>query len=181
MPGFTGPLTGPDNTRTAQGSIPVSAIANQQSDQEEQAPEKLTVFMSHIRTPDERILRSPSRQPASWPPSVCRGGWHGRSPDPFRRPLPESRTMRWVPPLYGERFIPGGEGPKPPGKTRLRRSSFSFEPLDKTVRWLRRTEWVDRFEHRLASRGRGGGVRGIAYLISALWRGLRSCRRLGGG
>jgi hypothetical protein len=178
MPRFTGPMTDPmagqNNTRIAQGSVPASAIANQQSDQEDEASKKLTVFRSHIRAPDERILRSPSRQPASWPPSVCRAGWHGRSPDPFRRPLPESRTMRWVPRLSGVESNPGDDGPKPPGKTRLRRSSFSFEPLDKTGGLLRRTEWADRFERRLASRGRGESMRGTAGFIATLWRGLRS-------
>jgi hypothetical protein len=39
---------------------------------------------------------------------------------------------------------------------------------------LRRTEWADRFEHRLASRGRGRSVRGIAEQVSTLWRGFRS-------
>jgi hypothetical protein len=61
MPGFTGPMTGPSNTRIARGSIPASAIASEQSDQEEEASERPMVFVSHIRAPDERILRSPSR------------------------------------------------------------------------------------------------------------------------
>lgn len=140
------------------------------------SPKRLRLFLLSACERDPRGVRCPTLISASCPPSVWTADWNGRSPARVGRPLLESQTMRGVSHLYGEGSIPGDFGPMLPGKTRLRRSSFPFGPLDKTVEARRHKDWADRSERRLGSRGRSRRGRETEETLNTLWRGFRSRR-----
>jgi len=161
--------------------MPAPGIDDRRPDQEDESPKRLRLFLLSVCEPHPRGVRCPCRISASCPPSVWTADWTGRFPVRGGRPLPESQTMRGVSHLCGEGSIPGDEGPMPPGKTRFRRSSFPFEPHDKTVESRRHIEWAVQSEHRLASRGRASRRRETEESIVTLRRGIRSWGGSAGG